>query len=66
MSGLWFDPSADVVKNDPPLKPLDPSRPIRKKAGGVIKVDLPEVYNGTFDWTTYAGGYFAAPEADPA
>ena len=27
---LWFDPAADIVKHEPPRKPLDPSRPIRR------------------------------------
>jgi hypothetical protein len=66
MSKLWFDPSADVASHDPPLKPLDPSRPIRKSAGGTIKVDMPDSYSGTFDWANYVGGVFVAPEKDPA
>lgn len=33
MSRLSFDPSADIVKHDPPRKPLDPSRPIRRAPG---------------------------------
>jgi hypothetical protein len=34
MGYLWFDPRAAVVKNDPPYKPVDPSRPIRKRTRG--------------------------------
>jgi hypothetical protein len=58
MSKLWFDPSADVASHDPPLKPLDPSRPIRR---------APVVAQpGVFDWANYVGGVFVAPESDPA
>lgn len=66
MSVLWFDPNADIVKHDPPRKPLDPSRPIRKRVGGVIKVDLPGVYTVAFDWSNFIGGIYVAPEKDPA
>jgi hypothetical protein len=58
MSKLWFDPSADVAGHDPPLKPLDPSRPIRRAPA----VAQP----ATFDWANYVGGVFVAPEKDPA
>lgn len=57
MSRLWFDPSAEIVKHDPPRKPLDPSRPIRRAPVVVQPVVI--------DWSV-VGGVFVAAETDPA
>lgn len=53
---LWFDPRADIVKHDPPRKPLDPSRPIKRVAA------LSEAASA------YAKvePHFVASESDPA
>lgn len=58
MSRLWFNPSADIVKHDPPRKPLDPSRPIRRTPDDDAAKRAAE----------YAAscGVHVAPEADPA
>lgn len=58
MSALWFDPTADIVKNDPPLKPVDPSRPIRRKP---VLVDPAAAYA---EISPYFG--YQAPASDPA
>lgn len=57
MGILWFDPKADPVKNDPPYKPVDPSRPIRRKPVEVA----PEPAIG---WPYF--GVYVAPMSDPA
>lgn len=61
MSRLWFDPSADVASHDPPLKPVDPSRPIKRK----VSVTEPE-QQAYYGWPYFAASSYQAPEADPA
>lgn len=59
MSFLWFDPRAEIVKHDPPRKPVDPSRPLRKK------VTVTEPVQQAIGWP-YFGVIYQAPETDPA
>lgn len=67
MSRLWFDPSADIVKHDPPRKPLDPSRPIKKAPAPIIvEVSAEQAAYAMFDWSNFVGGIYVAPETDPA
>jgi hypothetical protein len=62
MGYLWFDPRAAVVKNDPPYKPVDPSRPIRKRL-----VAAPVAQEEAIGWPMFGVAVpYVAPDSDPA